>query len=153
MSAVLGQSGELATKSLRHRPLDLETHRPNGQICTPNGPGVGLIPIRALVFIGRFLRRLPKRAAPQKTRRRSGRMSSRGGLGLAGPVSHVPVPLSERASFRMGLVWAMGLLLGAAVIGSLALHGDSRTSVVDGLGLLAVWISAWGCWVAVLPVG
>jgi hypothetical protein len=36
----------------------------------------------------------------------------------------------------------MGLLLGAAVIGSLALHGDSRVPVVDGLGLLAVWISS-----------
>ncbi|WP_024287157.1 bifunctional diguanylate cyclase/phosphodiesterase [Cellulomonas sp. KRMCY2] len=47
----------------------------------------------------------------------------------------------------------MGLLLVAAVVGSLALHGDARTLVVDGLGILVVWVSAAVCWLAVWRVG
>jgi diguanylate cyclase (GGDEF)-like protein len=61
--------------------------------------------------------------------------------------------LSARVTFRVGLVWAMGLFLAAAVVGSLALHGDTRALVVDGLGLLAVWMSAGVCWLAVSRVG
>jgi diguanylate cyclase len=63
------------------------------------------------------------------------------------------VRLSARVTFRVGLVWAMGLFLAAAVVGSLALHGDTRALVVDGLGLLAVWMSAGVCWLAVCRVG
>src|ERR1019366_8232564 len=47
----------------------------------------------------------------------------------------------------------MGLLLVAALVGGLVLHGDARTLVVDGLGLLAVWMSSWVCWLAVWRVG
>ena len=54
---------------------------------------------------------------------------------------------------RAGLVWAMGLLLVVAVVGALVLHGDARTRVVDGLGLVAVWISVGVCWLAVSRVG
>jgi len=46
----------------------------------------------------------------------------------------------------------MGVLLGAAVIGSLTL-GGAQPVFVDGLGMLAVWISAWLCWLAVSQVG
>jgi diguanylate cyclase len=63
------------------------------------------------------------------------------------------VPLSPRAALRRGLVWAMGLLLVAALVGGLVLHGDARNLVVDGLGLLAVWMSSWVCWLAVWRVG
>ena len=80
-------------------------------------------------------------------------MSSLGDLGHPELARGVPVPLSPRAALRRGLVWAIGLLLAAAVIGSLALHGDARTVVVDGLWMLAVWISAWVCWLAVSRVG
>src|SRR5674476_1553611 len=80
-------------------------------------------------------------------------MSSLGDLGHPELARGVPVPLSPRAALRRGLVWAMGLFLVAAVIGSLALHGDARTVVVDGLWMLAVWISAWVCWLAVSRVG
>ena len=64
----------------------------------------------------------------------------------------VQVSLSPRAALRRGLVWAMGVLLGAAVIGSLTL-GGAQPVFVDGLGMLAVWISAWLCWLAVSQVG
>ena len=57
---------------------------------------------------------------------------------------------SRRAALR---VWAMGLLLVAAVVGGLALHGDAQMEVVDGLGMLAVWMSAGVCWLAVRRVG
>jgi len=61
--------------------------------------------------------------------------------------------LGTRVTFRGGLVWAMGLFLVAAVVGSLALYGDTRTLVVDGLGIVAVWMSAGVCWLAVSRVG
>ena len=63
------------------------------------------------------------------------------------------VRLGTRAALRVGLLWAMGLLLVAALVGGLVLHGDARTLVVDGLGLLAVWMSSWVCWLAVWRVG
>jgi diguanylate cyclase len=47
----------------------------------------------------------------------------------------------------------MWLLLVVATVGSLALPGDARALVVDGLGMLAVWISAGVCWLAVSRVG
>ncbi len=56
-------------------------------------------------------------------------------------------------TFHGGLVWAMGLFLVVAVIGSLALHGGTRTLVVDGLGIVAVWMSAGVCWLAASRVG
>src|ERR1035437_3221883 len=80
-------------------------------------------------------------------------MSSLGDLGHPELARGVPVPLSPRAALRRGLVWAMGLLLVAALVGGLVLHGDARTLVVDGLGLLAVWMSSWLCWLAVWRVG
>ena len=80
-------------------------------------------------------------------------MSSLGGLGDTELARSVHVPLRPHAALRRGLVWAMGLLLAAAVIGSLSLHGDARTVVVDGLGMLAVWMSSGVCWVAVWRVG
>src|SRR5665811_1620990 len=80
-------------------------------------------------------------------------MSSLGDLGHPELARDVPVPLSPRAALRVGLLWAMGLLLVAAGVGGLVLHGDARTLVVDGLGLLAVWMSAWVCWLAVSRVG
>src|SRR5664279_5317368 len=80
-------------------------------------------------------------------------MSSLGDLGHPELARGVPVPLSPRAALRRGLVWAMGLLLVAALVGGLVLHGDARTLVVDGLGLLAVWMSSWVCWLAVWRVG
>jgi len=58
-----------------------------------------------------------------------------------------------RMTFRGGLMWAMGLFLVASVVGGLALHGDTRALVVDGLGLVAVWMSAGVCWLAVSRVG
>jgi diguanylate cyclase len=58
-----------------------------------------------------------------------------------------------RAMFRRGLVRVMGLFLVVAVVGSLVLHGDARTLVVDGLGIVAVWMSSWVCWLAVLRAG
>ncbi len=61
--------------------------------------------------------------------------------------------MGTRVTFRGGLVWAMGLFLVAAVVGSLALYGDTRTLVVDGLGIVAVWMSAGVCWLAVSRVG
>ncbi|NMM22987.1 MAG: hypothetical protein HHJ11_05755, partial [Phycicoccus sp.] len=61
--------------------------------------------------------------------------------------------MRARVSLDTGLKWAMGLLLVAALVGGLALHGDARTLVVDGLGLLAVWMSVWVCWLAVWRVG
>jgi hypothetical protein len=63
------------------------------------------------------------------------------------------VRLGTRVTFRGGLVWAMGLFLVAAVVGSLALHGESRSLVVDGLGIVAVWMSAGVCWLAVCESG
>jgi diguanylate cyclase (GGDEF)-like protein len=50
-------------------------------------------------------------------------------------------------------VWAMWLLLVVATVGGLALPGDARALVVDGLGMLAVWLSAGVCWLAVSRVG
>jgi diguanylate cyclase (GGDEF)-like protein len=47
----------------------------------------------------------------------------------------------------------MGLLLVVAVAGALVLHGDTRTLVVDGLGLVAVWVSVGVCWLAASRVG
>jgi len=63
------------------------------------------------------------------------------------------VELRTRVTFRVRLMWAMGLLLIAAVVGGLALHGDARTLVVDGLGIVAVWMSAGVCWLAGSRVG
>jgi diguanylate cyclase (GGDEF)-like protein len=60
---------------------------------------------------------------------------------------------SHRPAVRTGLVWAMGLFMVAAVVGSLALHGDTRSLVVDGLGIVAVWMCAGVCWLAVSRVG
>ena len=65
----------------------------------------------------------------------------------------VEVRRSSSATLRAWLLWGMWLLLGAAVVGSLSLHGNGRSVVVDGLGLLAVWMSAWVCWLAVWRVG
>jgi hypothetical protein len=61
--------------------------------------------------------------------------------------------LSARATLRAGLVRAMGVLIAVAVVGSLALHGETRALVVDGLGMLVVWMSAAVCWLGVLRVG
>jgi diguanylate cyclase (GGDEF)-like protein len=47
----------------------------------------------------------------------------------------------------------MGLLLVVAVLGGQALHGDVRVLVVDGSGIVAVWISAVVCWMTVSRVG
>jgi len=63
------------------------------------------------------------------------------------------VRLRTRVTFRRGLVTAMGLFLVVAIVGSLALRGDTRTWVVDGLGIVAVWMSAGVCWLAVSRVG
>src|SRR5665648_486554 len=63
------------------------------------------------------------------------------------------VPMSRRVSFRAGLLWAMGLLLAAYTV-CLVLHGDGLSqTVVDGLGLLALWVSAGVCWLAAWRVG
>src|SRR5450759_4669438 len=80
-------------------------------------------------------------------------MSSLVDLGHPELARGFPVPLSPRASLRRWLVWAIGLLFVAALVGGLVLHGDARTLVVDGLGLLAVWMSSWVCWLAVWRVG
>ena len=61
--------------------------------------------------------------------------------------------LSARQTLRAGLVWAMWLLMIVVVVASLTMSGDARTHVVDGLGLLAVYMSAGVCWLAVLRVG
>jgi diguanylate cyclase (GGDEF)-like protein len=80
-------------------------------------------------------------------------MSSLGCSGHPELARGVHGPLSPHAALGRGLVWAMGLLLAAAVIGSLVLHGDARQVVVDGLGMLAVWISSGVCWLAAWRVG
>jgi hypothetical protein len=54
--------------------------------------------------------------------------------------------MSRRVSLRAGLLWAMRLLVAAYTV-CLLLHGDGLSqAVVDGLGLLAVWMSAGGAW-------
>ena len=66
------------------------------------------------------------------------------------------MPLSRRVTFRMGLLWAMGLVL-AAYLGALALHAfgwgpewEGWFSAVtnDWLGLATTWLPATVCWVA-----
>ena len=70
------------------------------------------------------------------------------------------VRLSTRATFRVGLVWAMGLLL-VAYGGALVLHSfgwipvsDRWFNLVvnDGLGLLTEWAAVAVCWLAVSRV-
>ena len=61
--------------------------------------------------------------------------------------------LITRASFRGGLVWAMGLFVAAYAVG-LALHGNGLSQVVDvWLGLLTLWVPTAVCWLAVSRVG
>jgi len=56
-------------------------------------------------------------------------------------------------SFRAGLLWVMGLLLAAYAV-CLVLPGDGLSqTVVNGLGLLAMWVTAGVCWLAVWRVG
>jgi diguanylate cyclase (GGDEF)-like protein len=71
------------------------------------------------------------------------------------------VPSCTRATFRAGLLWAMGLLL-AAYAGGLVLHGLMLgpvahrwvVLVVDNwLGLAVEWVPAAVCWVAFSRVG
>jgi EAL domain len=50
-------------------------------------------------------------------------------------------------------VWALGLCVAVAVVGGLALRGDIRALVVDGAGILAVWLATAVCWLAVSRVG
>lgn len=61
--------------------------------------------------------------------------------------------LSTRVTFRGGLICAMALLLAGAVVGGLTLQGGARTLAVDGLGILAVWMSTGVCWLAVARAG
>ena len=69
--------------------------------------------------------------------------------------------MNRRVSFRVGLVWAMGLLLAAYVAG-LALHGAGwgpsgegwfNTAVNNWLGLLTDLLPVAICWLAVCRVG
>ena len=70
------------------------------------------------------------------------------------------VPVSTRATLRMGLMWAMGLVL-AAYVGALALHGLGwgpawkgwfSTLVNSWLGLATDWLPAGVCAVAAYRV-
>jgi len=61
--------------------------------------------------------------------------------------------MSTRATLRGGLVWAIGLLLVAAVVSGLASRGDWRSMVVDVLAFLTVWMSTVVCWLTVSRVG
>ena len=61
--------------------------------------------------------------------------------------------LSTRSTFRVGLVWAMGLCLAAYLVG-LALESHLPHQLVDGwLSLLTDWVPAAVCWLAVSRVG
>ena len=60
--------------------------------------------------------------------------------------------LSTRATFHTGLLGAMGLFVAAYAV-SLVLHGAGLSqNMTDGLGLLAVWMSAGVCALAVARI-
>ena len=70
------------------------------------------------------------------------------------------MPSGRGATFRIGLMWAMGLVL-AAYVGGLALHafgwgpdweGWFSTVVNTWLGLTMDWLPAAVCWVAAYRV-
>ena len=71
------------------------------------------------------------------------------------------MPLSVRASLRVGLLWAMWLLTGVYVV-TLALHslgwapalgGGFNTAVNGWLAELSLWVPTAVCWLAVSRVG
>jgi diguanylate cyclase (GGDEF)-like protein len=63
------------------------------------------------------------------------------------------VRLNARATLRVGLVWAMGLLLFAYVAGLLLQGGVSHPIVDFWLSLVTSWLPAVVCWVVVAGVG
>lgn len=92
---------------------------------------------------------------------RSGHPTQSLSLNLMGNRGGGEVRLNRRVSFRVGLVWAMGLLLAAYVAG-LALHGAGwgpsgegwfNTAVNNWLGLLTDLLPVAICWLAVCRVG
>ena len=71
------------------------------------------------------------------------------------------VQLRTRAAFRMGLVWAMRLVV-AVYVAALALHGVGWGPTLNGwygnvvnnwLGLSADWLPSAVCWLAASRVG
>ena len=61
--------------------------------------------------------------------------------------------LSTRATFRAGLVWAMGLVV-AAYLAGLVLEGGASTPIVGiWFSLLTDWVPVAVCWLAVWRVG